>query len=120
MGRAWDEHPQLIVQMAQENPTWGQARVAAELSVKLGMYVSPRTVRAYWPPEPGAMRQREDLFAELEDVCSQSRPVHRRLRFPSRSDRPVPNSLCVPLFGPYITSFERAMGIEPTSEAWEA
>src|SRR6201988_184657 len=42
----------LIVQMAQENPTWGQARVAAELSVKLGIYVSPRTVRTYWPPEP--------------------------------------------------------------------
>ena len=42
----------LIVQMAQQNPTWGQARVAAELSVKLGIYVSPRTVRAYWPPEP--------------------------------------------------------------------
>jgi putative transposase len=30
----------LIVQMAQENPTWGQARVAAELSVKLGIYGS--------------------------------------------------------------------------------
>src|SRR2546429_2065176 len=43
----------LIVQMAQKNPTWGQARVSAELSVKLGIYVSPRTVRAYWPPEPG-------------------------------------------------------------------
>jgi hypothetical protein len=42
----------LIVQMAQENPTCGQARVAAELSVKLGIHVSPRTVRAYWPPEP--------------------------------------------------------------------
>ena|SRR5271165_1062852 len=42
----------LIVQMAQENPTWGQARVAAELSLKLGIDVSPRTVRAYWPPEP--------------------------------------------------------------------
>jgi putative transposase len=42
----------LIVRMAQENPTWGQARVAAELSVKLGIYVSPLTVRAYWPPEP--------------------------------------------------------------------
>src|SRR2546422_11690733 len=41
----------LIVQMAQENPTWGQARVSAELSVRLGIYVSPRTVRAYWPPE---------------------------------------------------------------------
>jgi putative transposase len=36
----------LIVQMAQENPTWGQARVAAELSVKLGIYVSPRKVVA--------------------------------------------------------------------------
>ena len=66
----------LIVQMAQENPTWGQARVSAELSVKLGIYVSPRTVRAYWPPEPGPP---EDLFAELEDVCPQSRPVNRRL-----------------------------------------
>jgi len=42
----------LIVRMALENPTWGQARVAAELSVKLGIHVSPRTVRAYWPPEP--------------------------------------------------------------------
>jgi putative transposase len=43
----------LIVRMASENPTWGQARVAAELAVKLGIYVSPRTVRAYWPPERG-------------------------------------------------------------------
>jgi putative transposase len=42
----------LIVRMALENPTWGQARVAAELSVKLDIYVSPRTVRKYWPPEP--------------------------------------------------------------------
>ena len=43
----------LITRMALENPTWGQARVAAELSVKLGIHVSPRTVRAYWPPESG-------------------------------------------------------------------
>lgn len=42
----------LIVRMALENPTWGQARVAAELSLKLGISVSARTVRAYWPPEP--------------------------------------------------------------------
>jgi putative transposase len=42
----------LIVRMALENPTWGQARVAAELSVKLAIHVSPRTVRAYWPLEP--------------------------------------------------------------------
>src|SRR5215469_8048817 len=39
----------LIVRMVRENPTWGEERVAAELSVKLGILVSPRTVRAYWP-----------------------------------------------------------------------
>jgi hypothetical protein len=27
----------------------------------------------------GGTRQREDVFAELEDVCPQSRPVHRRV-----------------------------------------
>src|SRR5262252_2889267 len=39
----------LMVRMVRENPTWGEERVAAELSVKLGSLVSPRTVRAYWP-----------------------------------------------------------------------
>src|SRR5246500_3085309 len=39
----------LIVGMVQDNPTWGEERVAAQLSVKLGILVSPRTVRAYWP-----------------------------------------------------------------------
>jgi transposase InsO family protein len=38
--------------MAKENATWGQGRVASELSLKLGIYVSPRTVRAYWPSNP--------------------------------------------------------------------
>ena len=42
---------QLIVRMVRENPTWGEERVAAELSVKLGILVSPRTVRAYWPSQ---------------------------------------------------------------------
>jgi putative transposase len=42
---------QLIVRMVQQNPTWGEERIAAELSVKLGILVSPRTVRAYWPQE---------------------------------------------------------------------
>jgi transposase InsO family protein len=41
----------LIAQMVRENPTWGQARVAAELAIKLGIFVSSRTVRAYWPDE---------------------------------------------------------------------
>lgn len=43
---------ELIVRMVRENPTWGQARVANELSLKLGIQVSPRTVHAYWPSEP--------------------------------------------------------------------
>ena len=41
----------LIVEMVRENPTWGEARIAAELALKLGIRVSPRTVRAYWPRE---------------------------------------------------------------------
>jgi putative transposase len=40
---------QLIVEMATDNPTWGQERVADELSLKLGVLVSPRTVKKYWP-----------------------------------------------------------------------
>jgi len=39
----------LIVELVRENPTWGEARIAAELALKLGIRVSPRTVRAYWP-----------------------------------------------------------------------
>jgi hypothetical protein len=35
--------------MATNNPTWGQERVADELSLKLGILVSPRTVKEYWP-----------------------------------------------------------------------
>ena len=33
--------------MARENPTWGQERIANELLLKLGLRVSPRTVRKY-------------------------------------------------------------------------
>ena len=40
---------QLIAEMVRDNPTWGQARIADELILKLGIKVSPRTVRAYWP-----------------------------------------------------------------------
>lgn len=39
----------LIVEMVTNNPTWGQERVADELSLKLGILVSPRTVKKYWP-----------------------------------------------------------------------
>jgi transposase InsO family protein len=39
----------LIRRMALENPTWGQERIANELLLKLGLRVSPRTVRTYMP-----------------------------------------------------------------------
>src|SRR6516225_939097 len=89
----------LIVQMAQENPTWGQARVASELSVKLGIYVSPRTVRAYWPPEPERRGHRRTSSQNWRTFVRNHAQSNRRLRFPGRSDRPVPNSLCVPADG---------------------
>jgi len=37
----------LIAAMARSNPTWGEERIAAELLLKLGLRVSPRTVRRY-------------------------------------------------------------------------
>src|SRR5215472_18377896 len=49
---------ELIVHMARENPTWGQARVADELSLKLAIYLSPRTVRKYWPWQADDHRNR--------------------------------------------------------------
>jgi len=39
----------LIRRMARENPTWGEERIANELLVKLGLRVSPRTVRKSMP-----------------------------------------------------------------------
>ena len=44
---------QLIARMVKENITWGEERIADELSLKLGIRVSPRTVRKYWPKESG-------------------------------------------------------------------
>jgi putative transposase len=39
----------LIRRMARDNPTWGQERIANDLLLKLGLRVSPRTVRKYLP-----------------------------------------------------------------------
>jgi putative transposase len=58
----------LIRQMAHENPTWGQGRIANELLLKLGLQVSPRTVRKYMPkhfdrgPNHGIPSQRWVMF----------------------------------------------------------
>ncbi len=38
--------------MALENPSWGEERIANELLLKLGLRVSPRTIRKYMPRSP--------------------------------------------------------------------
>jgi len=51
--------------MIVENVTWGQERIANELLLKLGLRVSPRTVRKYMPKTmPGRPRgdQRWAIF----------------------------------------------------------
>jgi hypothetical protein len=42
----------LIRRMAAENHLWDEERIANELLVKLGIRVSPRTVRKYMPKRP--------------------------------------------------------------------
>lgn len=42
----------LIRRIANENPLWGEERIAKELLLKPGIRVSPRTVRKYLPPRP--------------------------------------------------------------------
>jgi len=43
---------QLIRRMATDNPLWGEERIANELLLKLGIRISPRTVRRYMPKRP--------------------------------------------------------------------
>jgi len=47
---------QLILAMARDN-NWGQARIAAELLLKLGIQVSPRTVQKYLLEDPKVGRR---------------------------------------------------------------
>jgi putative transposase len=53
----------LIRRMANENPSWGEERIANELLLKLGIRVSPRTVNKYLP----GVREvgREAIYAGL-------------------------------------------------------
>ena len=46
--------------MANENPSWGEERIANELLLKLGIQVSPRTVSKYLPKRP-TRRPRRDM-----------------------------------------------------------
>ena len=41
-----------IAEMAVNNPTWGEERIADELLLKIGIRISPRTIRRYMPAKP--------------------------------------------------------------------
>ena len=79
----------LIAGMVRKNPTWGEARVASELAVKLGLCLSPRTIRAYWPeelrPHHGSSSQRWMTFvrnhAKAIVACDFVVAVTLRLKF---------------------------------------
>lgn len=47
------ELQRLIRRMAQDNPLWGEERIANELRLKLAVFLSPRTVRKYMPKHTG-------------------------------------------------------------------
>src|SRR5262245_19289055 len=88
------ELQQMIARMVHDNPTWGEERIADELWLKLGISVSPRTVRAYWPTEDKS-RPSVSRFAELEDVCPQSCPRPAGMRLHGRGHRALPYPLYI-------------------------
>jgi hypothetical protein len=49
--------------MARENPVWGEERIANELLVKLGIQVSPRTVRKYMPKRSDGQPRRDQHWS---------------------------------------------------------
>jgi hypothetical protein len=85
----------LIVGMAQDNPTWGEERVAAELSVKLGILVSPRTVRAYWPRETDPRSGRRTSSQHWQAFVRNHAQAIVAADFFGRDHRRVPRAVCV-------------------------
>jgi transposase InsO family protein len=55
----------LIRLMAYDNPSWGEERIANELLLKLGLRVSPRTIRKYLPkfPAPSGGSRRDQRWS---------------------------------------------------------
>jgi len=52
--------------MASENPLWGEERIANELLLKLGLRVSPRTVRKYMPKRPPGRPRGDQRWATFQ------------------------------------------------------
>jgi hypothetical protein len=49
--------------MARDNPVWGEERIANELLVKLGIQVSPGTVRKYMPKRVNGQPRGDQLWS---------------------------------------------------------
>src|SRR3989441_3832488 len=67
----------LIAEMAVNNPTWGEERIADELLLKIGIRISPRTIRRYMPTEPkhpGMTSQRWMTFVRNHSARMPERP----------------------------------------------
>src|SRR5215468_3180041 len=72
----------LIREMSRDNLLWGEERIANELLVKLGIRVSPRTVRKYMRRKPGRGPRGDQRWRTfLRNHFS----AHRRLRFLRRA-----------------------------------
>ena len=56
---------QLIREMAMSNPSWGEERIANELLLKLGIRVSPRTVRKYMQLHPWEQPRGDQRWSTL-------------------------------------------------------
>jgi hypothetical protein len=89
----------LIRRIANENPSWGEERIANELLLKIGIRVSPRTVNKYLPRHPRG-RPRGDLrwstFLRLHAqgiiACDLFVAVTATLKSPPR--RPKATAIC--------------------------
>jgi putative transposase len=57
------ELQRLIRKMAGDNPSWGEERIANELLLKLGLRVSPRTIRKYLPQSPDRNPHRDQRWS---------------------------------------------------------
>jgi hypothetical protein len=85
----------LIRWMARDNPTWGEERIANELLLKLGLRVSPRTVRKYLPTSRNRPQKPGVPPPTLADLCAQSCQDNYRVRLLRGGDRNLSAFVCV-------------------------
>src|SRR5437899_1157865 len=102
----------LIAEMAVNNPTWGEERIADELLLKIGIRISPRTIPRYMRQRP---RRLADPSQRLDDVRPPPCQTHHRQRLLRRRDGHVPGGLCVRHHGNPNQTYS-ALQRNPTSE----